>query len=557
MGSWRCLSVDYSSPIANLLSAPLLEYSTMSLEALQSFAKKDYRFHNWAGIYSCKPQLYFQPSTVEEVVEVVKSARELGKTVVTVGSGHSPSNMCMTGEWLMNLDKLSQVLGFEEHPDLHYADVTVEAGMRVFQINEYVATKQYAVQNLGSISEQSIAGIISTGTHGSSPYHGLVSSNIVNLTIVNGKGEVLFLDSEHNTEIFRAALLSLGKIGVIVKATVRVVPAFKIKATEEVITFEQLLESWDTLWTSSEFIRVWWYPYTRKCVLWRGDKTEEAVTRPRRSWWGTTLGRLFYETLLWLSCKVYTPLTPYVERFVFNRQYGNLGGYGHGSTTVAPSVQAFNMDCLFSQFVNEWGCPLENGPEILRSLDHSLAQAAQGHDFYAHVPMEIRCSNTTMPGEPQDTSKRTVTSRGTVYGNSVRPYLDNTPRGCQYTPLESVTNSQLTLYINATIYRPFGYNTRVHKWYALFEDTMSVAGGKPHWAKNFLGKPATSGDAEVSKGARGDAEYGDFEGRGLGRKIKEWYGDDLAKFRAVRKEQDPDNVFLMNREWAVRNGIAD
>ena len=524
----------------------------MALETLQNIIQKDYKFRNWAGIYSCKPQLYFQPTTIEEVSSVVKDARSLGKTIVTVGSGHSPSNMCITSEWLMNLDKLNKVLGFEEVKDLHYADVSVEAGIRVFQINDYVATKNYAVQNLGSISEQSIAGIISTGTHGSSPYHGLVSSNIVNLTIVNGLGEIVFLDSENHPEVFRAALLSLGKIGIIVRATVRVIPAFNIKSKQEVISFEDLLGRWDTLWTSSEFIRVWWYPYSRKCVLWRGDKTEEAATPARKSWWGTTLGRIFYETLLWLSCRVYTPLTPYVERFVFQRQYGKLSNNGNEDINIANSVNAFNMDCLFSQFVNEWGCPLENGPQILRSLDHSITQGSNNKEFYVHVPMEIRCSNTTLPAEPLDTKDRTVTSRGTVYGNILRPYLDNTPSSCTYTPLSNVTNSQLTLYINATIYRPFGYNTKIHDWYSLFEDTMSVAGGKPHWAKNFLGSSKNSaGDVKT------ESEYDDFEGRGLGRKIQEWYGDNLVKFREIREQQDPDNVFLMNKEWIFRNGIVN
>lgn len=526
--------------------------SAMVLEELSNITTKGYKFKNWAGIYSCKPQLYFQPTSVEEVISVIKNARSLGRTIVVVGSGHSPSNMCITNEWLMNLDKLSNVIGIQEYPDLHFADVTVEAGIRIFQINEYVASRNYAVQNLGSISEQSLAGIISTGTHGSSPYHGLVSTNIVNLTIVNGRGEVLFLDSYNNPEVFRAALLSLGKIGIIVRATIRVVPAFNIKSKEEVISFEELLSSWDNLWTSSEFIRVWWYPYTRKCVLWRGEKSEEAATKPNQSWWGTTMGRLCYETLLWISCKIYTPLTPYVERFVFNRQYGKLGSPGHENTVITPSVQGFNMDCLFSQFVNEWGCPLENGPEILRSLDHSISQACQNKEFYVHVPMEIRCSNTTLPSEPLETKQRTVTSPGTVYGNILRPYLDNTPTECRYTPLSNVTNSQLTLYINATIYRPFGYNTSIHKWYTLFEDTMTVAGGKPHWAKNFLGSTTlTSGESME------ESEYADFEGRGIGKRVKDWYGENLLKFKEIRKNQDPNNIFLMNKEWAIRNGIVD
>lgn len=522
------------------------------IDSLTVSPRKNFVFKNWAGIYSARSQLYFQPTSVEEVVSIVNAARKEKKTIVTVGSGHSPSDMCLTNEWLMNLDKLNQVHEFKEYTDKHYADVTVDAGLRIYQLSDILAEKGYAIQNLGSISDQSVAGIISTGTHGSSPYHGLVSSQYVNLTIVNGKGEVLFLDAENQPDVFRAAMLSLGKIGIIVRATIRVIPSFNILSTQEVIHFETLLDKWDVLWTSSEFIRVWWYPYSRKCVLWRGVKTTEPLTSPRKSWWGTSLGRLFYESLLWISTKIYPSLTPFVEKFVFQRQYGQVETYGSGDVAVSTSINGLNMDCLFSQFVDEWACPLDNGPEVLRSLDHSIIQAAQNNEFYVHVPIEVRCSNTTLPGQLLDTSERTATSPGAVYGNVLRPYLDSTPSHCRYASLPDVTNSQLTLYINATIYRPFGCNTPIHKWFSLFEDTMTAAGGKPHWAKNFLGSCSF-----VSNPIKQESEYSDYEMRGMAKRIKEWYGDDLKTFKMLRNEQDPENIFVANKQWAIRNGIVD
>ncbi|AET37617.1 D-arabinono-1,4-lactone oxidase Ecym_1386 [Eremothecium cymbalariae DBVPG len=519
--------------------------------AIVRSGNKNYVFRNWAGIYSAKPQLYFQPHSVEEVREIIKAAIDEKKSIVTVGSGHSPSDMCVTNEWLMNLDNMQNVIKFKEYADQNYADVTVEAGIRVYQLNEYLAQKGYGLQNLGSISEQSIGGIISTGTHGSSPFHGLVSSQYVNLTIVNGLGEVLFLDSEKDPEIFRAALLSVGKIGIIVGATIRVIPEFRIKSTQEVINFETLLENWDTIWTSSEFIRCWWFPYVRKCVLWRGEKTDEPLKQPRTSWWGTKFGRFLYELLLWVAVNVYPAFTPYVEKFVFHHQYGKVETLGAGDVFVQTSVEGINMDCLFSQFVDEWACPLDNGPEVLRSLDHSISQAAQNKEFYVHVPIEVRCSNTTLPNEQLDYSDRTSTSVGPVFGNLLRPYLDSTPSHLRYAPLSDVTNSQLTLYINATIYRPFGTNTPIHKWFTLFEDTLGAAGGKPHWAKQFLGSVSMAAGS-----TKDEKDYADYEMRGMATKIKTWYGDNLTQFQKVRRQQDPHNIFVANKDWAIKNGIV-
>ncbi|CEP64540.1 D-arabinono-1,4-lactone oxidase LALA0_S12e01222g [Lachancea lanzarotensis] len=516
-------------------------------------ARRNYEFKNWAGIYSAKPQLYFQPSSIEEVVKVVNAARRLNKTIVTVGSGHSPSDMCITKEWLMNLDKMKKVHSLVKNDGEAFADVTVDAGLRIFELSEYLHEQGYDIQNLGSISEQSVGGIISTGTHGSSAFHGLVSSQYVNLTLVNGLGEVVFLDSETKPEVFKAAMLSLGKIGIIVRATIRVVPSFKIKSTMEVVNFDTLLRQWDTVWTSSEFIRCWWFPYTSKCILWRGVKTSDtAVIKTRKSWWGTTIGRRFYELCLWISVNVYTPFTPIVERFVFRKQYGNVETLGSGEVEIQKSVDGLNMDCLFSQFVDEWGCPLSNGPEVLCSLDRSIAQAAENREFYVHAPIEVRCSNTNLPEKIPDYSGRTEVSRGAVYGNVLRPYLDATPRNLRYVPHEDVTNSQLTLYINATIYRPFGSNTPVHKWFTLFEQTLAAAGGKPHWAKNFLGS------TDMAAGpTKAEHSYEDYEMRGMASKITEWYGDDLVTFQKIRRQQDPENVFLANTDWAIKNGIVD
>ena len=516
--------------------------------------RKDYIFSNWAGIFSCKPSLYFQPSTLDEIVGLVKGAREANTTIMVVGSGHSPSDLTMTNEWLVNLDKFNKVLDLQKDKSGLFTDVTVEAGLRIYQLNEYLADNGLALQNLGSISEQSVAGIISTGTHGASPYHGLVSQQFVNLTIVNGKGEIVYLDSETNQDVFRAALLGLGKIGIIVKATIRAIPAFNIKSSQEVINFETLLEKWDTLWVSSEYIRVWWFPYAKKCILWRGQKTEEPLSAPRESWYGTKLGRLFYESLLWIAVHIYSPLTPYVEKFIFNRQYGTVETLGNGAIAVQPSVEGLNMDCLFSQFVDEWAAPLNNGPEILRSLEHYINTAAVNHDFYVHVPVEVRCSNTTTTnaiGNVADVTNRTEISPGPIKGNDLRPLLDNTPT-LNYAPLSDVTNSQLTLYINATMYRPFFTNSPIGKWFKIFEETMGAAGGKPHWAKNFLGSVEwAAGDVKEEKA------YKDGEMRGFAKKNQEWFGENLKTFKRIRKEQDPYNVFLSSKEWAIRNGIVD
>lgn len=546
--------------------------------SVRPFLSKKIIHKTWAGTFWCRPLAIFQPSSVEEIQELVNQARLHGKTIMTVGLGHSPSDLTMTNEWLCNLDKFDKVLKQEEFygptadksdKEVKYVDLTVEAGIRIFQLNEYLKKHSLAIQNLGSISDQSIAGLISTGTHGSSQYHGLVSQQVVSITIVNSEGKLVKCSSVENPKLFRAALLSLGKIGIITQVTLRTVPRYTIKSKQEIIKFSTLIREWDSIWLDSEFIRIWWFPYSGNCVCWRASKSDDALSEPRSSWYGTTLGRFFYESLLWVSVNVLPRLTPWVEKFVFKQQYGNVETLGKGDIAVQNSVEGLNMDCLFSQFVNEWSAPLNEGVEVLNLLNDKIQDAAQKGDFFVHAPIEVRCSNVTSSNTPfvddegtpslhpsqEWLQNRNRLSAGPVPGNNFRPFLDNSPE-LEYQPDASkISNDQLTVFINATMYRPFGFNVETHKWFQIFEDIMSKAHGRPHWAKNFIG---LHGDHQTEVDAKSQLDFGGkpfYAMLGFDPVMKKWFGENLVAYNEVRKETDPHGVFLSGKNWATRNGI--
>src|SRR4051812_18777300 len=121
------------------------------------------RFRNWAGTHGCQPRRYHQPASEAELVEVVRAAAADGAKVRLVGGGHSWNDIACSDDHLVNLDRLCRVLAV----DAAQHRITVEAGMRIHQLNEEVAARGLGLSNLGSIAQQSIAGAISTGTHGS------------------------------------------------------------------------------------------------------------------------------------------------------------------------------------------------------------------------------------------------------------------------------------------------------------------------------------------------------------------------------------------------------
>uniref|UniRef100_A0A060T4P9 D-arabinono-1,4-lactone oxidase n=1 Tax=Blastobotrys adeninivorans TaxID=409370 RepID=A0A060T4P9_BLAAD len=506
-------------------------------------AVKGYVHRTWAGTFKCKPERFLQPSTLDEIRQIVLQARQKNKTVMLTGSGHSPSHMTMTDQWLVNLDRFNKVVKVNRHKSGKFTDVTVEAGMRVYQLNKFLASEGLSIQSLGSISDQSMAGVISTGTHGSSAYHGLVSQQIVDLSIMTGSGEVIKCSTTEHSDMFRAGMLSLGKLGIITEVTIRAVPVYTLETVFEVVPFDRFMnELWDTVWLSQEYVRVWWFPYARQVVLCRGQKSQKPADENTSSYFENPIRRFLYQAALLFAVKVMPSVTPLIERLAFKLQYGYKDTYDKTEPVVFECVRGHNMDCLFSQFVNEWAMPLTEGKRVLRELEQVIDKAAETGEFYAHSPFEVRIANTTGTGKPVDLDN--IPEFGAIPGNELKPLLDPTPKLPYASGEGKVTYDSITLYLNATMYRPFGIDCPVDKWYQKFESIVGPAGGKPHWAKNFLGSQGSSTK--------------DGQMRGLQGVIKQWYGDDLDVWKKIRKQNDPTGIFLPpNNDWAKINGLVD
>lgn len=457
-------------------------------------AQANHVHRTWARTFSSLPELYIQPESLAEIEKLVNLARTCRRRVVVTGCGHSPSNLTCTSSWLVNLDNYNKVLSIDKETGL----VAMQSGIRLYALCEELESHGLAMPNLGSINEQSIAGAISTGTHGSTLRHGLVSEDIVSLRITLASGTTEFCSADVKPDLFRAALLSLGALGIITEVTFRAVPAFTLKWQQTVDTDLSMFKSWsNNLWTQSEFVRVWWFPYTRRAVVWQAERTNEPEVDPHISYYDGSLGYYIYHNLLYLA--QYTPrILPWVEWFVFGMQYGFM----NGSTTSAiqPSRKALLMNCLYSQFVNEWAIPLDKGPEALRRLSswlnqlspkdpdyvpHNIPFSAEG--LHVHAPVEVRVSDTRLT-------------------SNVRPFLDPTAKDAP------------TLYLNATLYRPYWQDPPCRaRYYEGFEWLMKDLGGRPHWAKNF---------------------------ETLRPEIEVFYGKDLDDFRAVRDGADPEGMFV-------------
>jgi D-arabinono-1,4-lactone oxidase len=104
----------------------------------------------------------------------VNLARKYGKSIRMVGAAHSPSDIYCSSEWMVSLDRLDKVISH----DLDRRRITVQAGIRIQKYIDELEKRCWCMDNLGSITDQSLAGAISTCTHGSSLEYGVISTQV-------------------------------------------------------------------------------------------------------------------------------------------------------------------------------------------------------------------------------------------------------------------------------------------------------------------------------------------------------------------------------------------
>jgi D-arabinono-1,4-lactone oxidase len=477
------------SPISGVMMPPRFNIELDRTDPDVPFrASQSHIHHTWARTFHSRPELYIRPQSLQEIQKVVNLARRMRRRVVTVGCAHSPSDLTCTSAWMINLDDYKEVLKV----DKNRKTMTVQSGIRLHNLNLQARSHGLTMPNLGSIDDQSLAGAIATATHGSSMEHGLLSDRVQSIRLVLANGQAVRCSPQQSPDLFRAALVSLGALGIIVEIEFQMIETNNVEWVQTIRPIEDVLADWNNgLWTSNEFVRVWWLPYMKRAVVWRADKTDKAHVKPQYNWYGGSVGYHTYHILLWIS--QYVPrFLPWVEWFVFGMQYG----FKDGALISAVGEQRTEllMNCLYSQFVNEWSIPLDKGPEALTRLTNWLHgdEQSSGLPFstkglYVHSPIEVRIANT-QNREP-------------------RPYLDTSYPD---TP---------ALYLNATLYRPYGQDPPCReRYYQAFEHLMKEYNGRPHWAKNFQ----SVDNAYLSK----------------------VYGDDLDKYNRVRNEVDPEGMFL-------------
>ncbi|MCI4063825.1 FAD-binding protein [Micromonospora sp. R77] len=273
---------------------------------------------NWAGNQRSTATAILRPRTTDDVVEAVRTAAEAGRTVRAVGSGHSFTDTAVTDGYRLDLSNLDTGVTVDAARRL----VTVPAGTPLHALNDLLARHGLALPNLGDIDAQTIAGAISTGTHGTGAKLGCLSTFVVGLTLVTGTGEVLRCSADEHRDVFAAARVGLGAVGVLVEVTLRCVDAFVLRAHERPAALDAVLGDLPSLVAGHDHVEFYWFPYTSRVQVKTNDRVP-ADDRPLPRWRG------------WLD-----------DEFLANTVFAGACRLGRAVPALAPGISAVSARAL-------------------------------------------------------------------------------------------------------------------------------------------------------------------------------------------------------------------
>ncbi len=333
------------------------------------------RWQNWSGSVQGRPRQVARPRSIEELASVVGSLGREGRHMRVVGSGHSFTPLVQTDDVLISLDALQGI----ESVDAEGQKVTVLGGTKLKKLGDALLQQGLAQENLGDIDVQSIAGAISTGTHGTGIRFGSLSTQVVGLTLVTAAGELLECSAERNLDIFKAAQVSMGALGVIARVTLRVVPAKRLRFRSHRERLANCITNLEQYQQENSHFEFFWLPYTEWVQAKFLNETDAPATGSNL--WGTFNKVVLENGVYWVlseCCRLVPRLCKPISKFSAQAIASvDEVDYSHRLFATPRLVRFQEM---------EYNIPREHFRTVIAEIQACIEQ----HQFAVHFPVECR-----------------------------------------------------------------------------------------------------------------------------------------------------------------------
>jgi len=333
------------------------------------------KWSNWSGSVQSNPTEILHPASEEEIVELVKKASKEGKKIRVIGSGHSFSRIIEINEILVSLDELQGIIDFDEEKQT----ATVWAGTKLKYLGEELFDLGLAQENMGDINVQSIAGALSTGTHGTGRKLGTLSTQILEVTFVNGLGELITVSESSNKALYDAICVSVGVMGIFTRVKLRLDKAYKLKEETRKGSLDHCLANWNEYSQKNRNFEFFWFPHTDTVQTKTLNITDEAF---KRHGWGKKIGDVLIEHWFFLFLSNLVKWFPSFSKRVakisaWGIANGSFVDWSHKIYATQRSVRFYEM---------EYNVPIDHVKEVLLELRSMI----KNEDIKVHFPIECR-----------------------------------------------------------------------------------------------------------------------------------------------------------------------
>ena len=382
---------------------------------------------NWAGNVTDSAAV-LSPRTQDELVEMVHSSAAAGRRIRPVGSGHSFTPIAQAGDTRLSLRHLSGIVA----ADRATGHVRVLAGTPLRVLNRALDLLGLAMPNLGDIDAQTLAGATSTGTHGTGATLPGLSAGIVGLRLVTPDGASRWVD-ESDPELFGAARVGLGALGVVTEIELACLPAYRLRAVERPDSLDAVLPRIQEHFDAHRHFELYWFPGTRRVQTKANDLVADDVDEPLAPWRRRLDDELLSNTVFGAANRVLTavpravlPFNAVAARALTERSY------------TAPSHEVFVTPRTVRFVESEYAVPREAVADVLTDLVAWVERHREPISF----PVEVRVA------APDDMWLSTGYERANAYV-AVHQYHRGDHRA----------------------------------YFAAFEEIVAAHAGRPHWGK--------------------------------------------------------------------------
>jgi L-gulono-1,4-lactone dehydrogenase len=388
-------------------------------------------WRNWAGTATATPARWGRPRSEAEISAAVKDAAAAGLQVRALGSGHSFTPAAATAGLALDLSRWTGVTAADSRTGL----VTVRSGTTLRALNAALADFGLAMANLGDIDAQTVAGAVSTGTHGTGARLGGLATQVEALDLVLADGSLVTCSASAWPELFAAARVGLGALGVITAVTLRCVPFFTLAADERPMPVEQVIEQFDALAAANDHFEFYWFPYGRQALVKRNNRRPAAgrAAAPLPGW------RRFWEF-----------------EVMENAAFGSLCRLGRAAPRLIPALGRLSSAALSARSYTDASHRVFVTPRRVRFVE---SEYAVPRESLAGVLAELRRAVPRLADPVMFPVEVRVAAADDLW--------------------LSTAHGRDTAYIAIHQYTGLPYRA----YFDLFESIVAEAAGRPHWGK--------------------------------------------------------------------------